>query len=129
MSIHEGVPTEVQHRQNLARLANHLDTTPSMFDMGSYEMCALAQGRHVVDRKPFEGHFDYARRAFGIDYVTNVQAYCWLFGGWTCDRYSAKGAAARIRYYLKHGTPESYSSTLYRDDVGKIRPEYEEATA
>lgn len=108
---------------NMARLADYLEALPDDyvdFDMSNYREgegrgaiarvvcgtagCAVGHGPNA-GIKPLRGEtwYEYSQRAFtGDDY-----AWQWCFSGaWSYRDNTPKGAAARIRWFLKNGVPD-----------------------
>ena len=107
-------PTADQ-RANLERLAAHLDlgVTNLQFDMAHYNSecgtigCACGHGPSLgITKYDSEGWTRYAAPAFGVSEAH--AAWYWLFAAsWADIDNTPRGAAARIRYVLKHGIPEN----------------------
>lgn len=144
------LPIDIQQRLNLMLLADFLDAPRKRlrFNMTTFEekgecgtvRCACGYGPYAGVRMLKEeranaggasygnGWSIYAHRAFGA----TGGVFCWLFAGvWYRNDNTREGAAARIRYYLKHGLParwmEMAGSTEplpYHDITGNILPEY-----
>lgn len=85
--------------------------------------CAVGHGPSLyeVDKvfkvKRHEGWSEYTARVFGIDDCDDGEgerAFNWLFDGeWGDVDNTPKGAAKRIRWYLKKGVPENADAQLY----------------
>lgn len=121
-------PTPEQ-RANLERLALHLslDVTNMRFDMRCYCMddeeqtlnprdyecgtaaCAVGHGPSLgIQLLLRESWSEYAGRAFGADINGWPDAFDWMFSaGWYWRYPTARDAADRIRYALRHGIPEN----------------------
>jgi len=86
--------------------------------------CAVGHGPNAgICMTPEEAYHEsfssYTRRCF-ID--TGTREFLWMFGGsWSDADNTAKGAAARIRYYLDRGVPgdfhwpEDFDITRYQE--------------
>lgn len=130
---------------NLLHLANFLDAPrvqPLKFDMWRWESacgtvaCAVGHGPLAgIEMTPGEkkakdagvGWAVYCARAFGVSNISPEMG--WLFQSWWQKKDNTpEGAAARIRYYLKHGVPIRPENkpwpVCYRDAKGRILPEY-----
>jgi len=85
--------------------------------------CAVGHGPLAgIPVLPGETWHDYEYRVFGVSKVIGWQAWSFLFSGQWADsplNNTAKGSAARIDYFLKHGVPEDY---YYRDGTVLPRP-------
>lgn len=114
-------PTALQ-RAHLERLAAHLDlgVTNLQFDMENYQSycgtvgCACGHGPSLgIVKMPSESWDPYADRAFG---AADVQAFTWMFSAiWATNKTdnTPRGAAARIRYALRHGIPANYNDQVW----------------
>lgn len=55
---------------------------------------------------------DFMHDRFGVSAMD--EHWMWLFsGGWTNRDNTPEGAAARIRWFLKHGIPEDFDEQLF----------------
>lgn len=140
------LPVKVQRRLNLLLLADFLDTPRrrlhfgmACFDLEDPKKCrtvACACGHGPLAGIPMTrserqwGDWgDYADRVFiGRN---NVELFEWLFDAeWDSVDNTRQGAAARIRYYLKHGIPDDADDQLYNGAPlcyrkgGKVLPEF-----
>lgn len=120
------------HKQNLLRLADHLDNLPpdyAHFDMMEFVdthslvepypegvpevlhncgtvACAVGHATVVPGLEPLpDEHWDaYTNRLFGLD--REMDAFNYMFGSqWTNVDNTPTGAAARIRNYVTNGLP------------------------
>lgn len=121
-----------EQRGNLLYLAEYLDTgvTEMPFDMAHFRKdsvciatsyvcgtsaCAVGHGPLIgISAIPGEDWHPYLKRVFS----ESRHAYNWCFNGnWDDVDNTARGAAARIFYMLKHGVPENV-----RDQLSKRAP-------
>lgn len=138
MSVAEPPPVEVTRRANLMKLADLLDgpNKPKAkdFSMAHWSMCAFGHAvRHEIGRARPEEHF-----LNGFIGQLQGDSRRWLFGSdWAGRDNTPEGAAARIRYYLKHGAPQDEAMTRYRtpdwellglNSRGRIKREYRHGT-
>lgn len=137
-------------RNNLKRLASYLESLPadySHFGMRTYfshngndiditeaenvcvpcgtSACAVGHGPYagIKVRADDDSWNEYCDRAFGLGYF-GVN-YNWCF----CSRWDAVddthfGAAARIRYLLKHGRPPASFDEFEDEEWPALAPEY-----
>jgi len=116
---------KAKQKENLQKLARYLTRLPKLkhpkadFDMRAFTPdvgfnvvvncgtvgCAAGHGPYAGVRKFKNEHWrKYVRRAFGVP--PNPRVFEWLFGHeWERTDNTPQGAAARIRWYLKHGVP------------------------
>ena len=94
--------------------------TPEVYNQCGTVACAVGHGP-LMGLKPLpeDTWYDYSYRNFGatMTYSTTTgervaaesdDLWAWLFDGrWHQTDNTAKGAAARIRWYLENGTPEN----------------------
>jgi hypothetical protein len=110
------------NRENLLKLATYLlsGALKADFNMNQYESsgnldhtncgtvgCALGHGPYAgIYKRGNEDWADYGARQF----ISSCNPYLWCFGArWAnCDN-TAPGAAKRILYLLRNGTPLGYN--------------------
>lgn len=147
--IHHPFNPTSEQRANLECLAAHLDlgVTNLEFDMEQYckspkgvslnpyewecgtVACAAGHGPSLgIEARPRERWISYAERVFG---VATDQDYYWISAGfWARTDNTPRGAAARIRYALRHGIPENYfEQMLGKAPLSYTVPERRELTA
>lgn len=117
------------HRNRLMKLANLLDMVPKKsFDMRTYRTgsygdhhvpcgtagCAVGWAPSIMTERQLGSVLDHdgeisfpkvSERHLGI----NIDSFLWSFlfsAYWSKVDNTAKGAAARIRYFLNHGLPD-----------------------
>lgn len=126
------------NRKNLKKLADYLADLPEggpRFDMKWYyttpgdnnvypseivnscntAACAVGYATHIRGLEAYEDEDTWNAYMFRIFGIRESSApYDWRFhADWRYDDNTAKGASKRIKYFLKHGIPESFINANY----------------
>ena len=120
--------TTEQKRANLKALADYLDTGITEYEFGMADFwtendcgtvaCAVGHAPFVLGLEKPSGHYSWLH--FGEEHLVDSKNCMgtakiggWMFsGGWENTDNTARGAAARIYWYLEHGVPDDWRDQM-----------------
>lgn len=92
------------------------DATSEVYNTCGTSACAAGHGPLAGIRKlkSDDGWDGYCRRVFGADPYSDDGEWHWMFSNrWANRDNTPEGAAARIKWYLAYGVPNSYFDQIH----------------